>query len=221
MKKIYAIFAATALCMTSCNLIDDIFDWSDDKEDKEFSSEIWTSTQRNVVTVELQGWGTETVTLPESGTISILPDYGKGKASLLFKSYTIVDPEKKPDDWSFDKGITWIRKALYVYLCVDNVPFKVSDGGGIQFSKKTVKGTLTYGDMSGDEVDFSNKQKDCKVSISGKMTQEGAIDSFRNGVPMRGNLNIKIITPDGECLLIGYTKLDPGSTNEGFLELFR
>ncbi|MBR1927048.1 MAG: hypothetical protein IJ840_04775 [Bacteroidales bacterium] len=220
MKKLFALFAAIAVCATSCNLVEDIFDWSGDKEDKEFASDIWTSAQRNVVTVELSHRGIETVILPESGDVAILPDYGKGTASLLFKSFKIVDPEKEPDDWSFEKGITWIRKALYVYMCVNDVPFKVLDEGKIKFSKKTVKGSLTYGDLSADMINMSNKRENCKFSISGEMTQEGAIDSFRFGVPMTGNLNIKIITPDGEHLLIGYTKLDTSGTDEGFLNLF-
>ena len=87
MKKYFVLFATMAIFMTSCNLVEDIFDWSNDKEDKDFSSDIWTSAQRNVVTVELSHWGSATVTLPETGVIAILPDYEKGRASLLFKSY--------------------------------------------------------------------------------------------------------------------------------------
>ena len=221
MKKIFVIFAAIAVCATSCNLVEDIFDWSNDKEDKEFSSDIWTSAQRNVVTAELSEWGVETVTLPEAGEVAILPDYDKGTASLLFKSFKIVDPEEKPDDWSFEKGPTWIHKGLYVCMCIDNVPFKVSDDGIIHFSKKTRSGTLSYGDMTCDTVDLYFKQKDCKFSISGEMTQEGVKGGFRYDVPMKGNLSIKIITPDGEYLLIGYTELETSSTDERFLDWFR
>ena len=217
MKKIFVLFAVMATCLTSCNLVEDIFDWSNDKEDKEFSSDIWTSAQRNVVTVELSDWGSETVTLPGTGGVSILPDYDKGTASLLFKSFKLVDPTEKPEG----SDPYWLRKALYVYLCVNDVPFKVSDDGKIQFSKKTVSGTLTYGDVSGDTVDLSNKQKDCKVSISGEMTQDGAKGSFLFRIPMKGDLSVKIITPDGEHLLFGYTELDSFSTDEGFLSIFR
>ena len=217
MKKLFVIFAAIAVCATSCNLVEDVFDWSGDKEDKEFASDIWTSAQRNVVTVDLSHWGSETVTLPETGVISILPDYDKGTASLLFKSFKLVDPTEKPEG----SDPYWLRKALYVYLCVNDVPFKVSDDGKIQFSKKTVSGTLTYGDMSGDTVDLSDKQKDCKVSISGGMTQAGAKGSFLTQIPMTGDLSVKIITPDGEHLLFGFTKLDTSSTDEGFLSMFR
>ena len=217
MKKIFVLFAAMATALTSCNLVEDMFDWSNDKEDKEFSSDTWTSAQRNVVTVELSDWGSETVTLPETGEVSILPDYDKGTASLLFKSFKLVDPTEKPEG----SDTYWLRKALYVCLCVNDVPFKVSDDGKIQFSKKTVSGTLTYGDMSGDTVDLSDKQKDCKVSISGGMTQAGAKGSFLTQIPMTGDLSVKIITPDGEHLLFGFTKLDTSSTDEGFLNIFR
>lgn len=217
MKKIFVLFAAMATALTSCNLVEDMFDWSNDKEDEEFSSDTWTSAQRNVVTVELSDWGSETVTLPETGEVSILPNYDKGTASLLFKSFKLVDPTEKPEG----SDTYWLRKALYVCLCVNDVPFKVSDDGKIQFSKKTVSGTLTYGDMSGDTVDLSNKQKDCKVSISGGMAQDGAKGSFLFRIPMKGDLCIKIITPDGEHLLIGYTELDSFSTDEGFLSIFR
>ena len=217
MKKYFVVFATMAIFMTSCNLVEDIFDWSD----KEFSSDIWTSAQRNVVTVELSHWGSATVTLPETGVIAILPDYEKGRASLLFKSYQLVDPTEKPEGSDYPSYPYWVRKALYMYLCVNDVPFKVSDDGKIQFSKKTVSGTLTYGDMSGDTVDLSNKQKDCKVSISGGMAQDGAKGSFLFRIPMKGDLCIKIITPDGEHLLIGYTELDSFSTDEGFLSIFR
>ena len=217
MKKYFVLFATIAIFMTSCNLVEDIFDWSNDKEDKEFSSDTWTSAQRNVVTVELSDWGSETVTLPETGEVSILPDYDKGTASLLFKSFKLVDPTEKPEG----SDTYWLRKALYVYLCVNDVPFKVSDDGKIQFSKKTVSGTLTYGDMSGDTVDLSDKQKDCKVSISGGMAQDGAKGSFLFRIPMKGDLSVKIITPDGEHLLFGYTELDSFSTDEGFLSIFR
>lgn len=221
MKKYFVLFATMAIFMTSCNLVEDIFDWSNDKEDKEFSSDIWTSAQRNVVTVELSHWGSATVTLPETGVIAILPDYEKGRASLLFKSYQLVDPTEKPEGSDYPSYPYWVRKALYMFLCVNDVPFKVSDDGKIQFSKKTVSGTLTYGDVSGDEVNLSNKQKDCKVSISGEMTQDGAKGSFRFKTPMKGDLCIKIITPDGEHLLIGYTELATSSTDERFLDQFR
>ena len=117
MKKYFVLFSTMAIFMTSCNLVEDIFDWSN-----EFSSDIWTSAQRNVVTVELSHWGSATVTLPETGVIAILPDYEKGRASLLFKSYQLVDPTEKPEGSDYPSYPYWVRKALYMYLCV-NDPF--------------------------------------------------------------------------------------------------
>ena len=212
---------ALAATLSSCNLVEDIFDWSNDKEDEKFTSDEWNVVQRNVVTVELSRRGVETVTLPEEGNLLILPDNDKGTASLLFSSFTIIDPEKKPVDWSWEQGITWIKKALKVILVIDDVPLKVSDEGVYKFSKKTVNGVLTYGDQSGDLTNLSNQRKDCKISISGEMTQEGSNGAVRYNVPMIGNLNIKIITPDNERLLLGYTKLNPEATDRGYLDIFR
>ena len=89
MKKTIIMAIALAATLSSCNLVEGVFDWSNDKEDKEFTSDEWTVVQRNVFTVESRERGVETVTFPETGELHIVADYDAGTASLLFKSFVV------------------------------------------------------------------------------------------------------------------------------------
>ena len=201
MKKMLYLAIALAITLTSCNMMEGVFDWSDDGEEEEFSSYDWSTIQRNVFIVESTKRGHEMdptpLTFPENGEICLFPNYSTNKVSMMITTYKTVDLQGKPVD-----------DAFYIVLVIEDVPFSMSKDGVLKFSKKTYKGVLNYGHSYGDLLGFYKKQGDCKVSITGDLAQEGANESIRNGVPLKGNVSIKIISPEGEHFLLGCKELE-------------
>ncbi len=212
--------------LASCSLVDDIFDGSEGAQSREFKSKEWSSVERNVFTVEpVQNIGDKDpmlVTFPENGTVFMVPDYDKGHISLLFKSFQVVDPAEKPADWDSNKGIiSWIRSAFEIYLLVEDVPFNLSDDGRVSFSQKTMKGVLNYCHVSGDQAVNYKKLQNCKVSITGELSQESLGGRILYDVPMNGNIELKIIAPKNDRNILSFTELIPKYADKGFLEFYK
>lgn len=212
--------------LTSCSLMDDMFDGSEGSQSREFKSKEWSSVKRNAFMLEpvqnLDNKDPMLVTFPEKGSVYMIPDYDKGKISLLFQSFQVVDPAEKPADWDSNSGIiSWVRSAFEIYLLVEDVPFKMSDDGRLCFSPKTMKGVLNYCHVSGDEAFYYKKIKNCSVSIMGDMSQEPRGERIFYDVPMNGNIEIKIIPQKGDRNILGFTELTPYQADKGFLELYK
>ena len=205
MKKTIIMAIALAAALSSCNLVEDIFDWSDNSQDKEFASFDWTALQKNAITVECKHNPEPfTVLMSNDQSISILPDYKTEKARLLLRSYAYVNPTAMPEDWTPERGESFVICGFMCELNIENTPFKISDNGDVEFGKKALKGSLKIGHQEGCMVYFYETIENCKISVVGKLNQQGANGGFRNLVPMSGVLEVEIITPKDEHILFGY-----------------
>lgn len=221
MKKIFYYLAAIVVAVSSCNMVDDMFDGSDDQQSKEFTSNDWSSVVRNVFTVESQEAGKNesmSITFPDSGNVTVYTDYNNGKMSLLFKSFQIVEPSEKPDDWQ-ERGLpTWVKSAFEIYLFVDDVPYKMTENGELSFSPKTVKGVLKYCHYSCDNAVFYKTVENCKVSMTGELVQEASKGAIIANNPLKGNLEIKIIPPKEDRNILCFKELSPSVAYKGYLD---
>ena len=223
MKKIIIYLAAIAAVVSSCSLMDDVFDGSDDQQSREFTSKDWSSVERNVFSVESQGAKKESmsVVFPESGDVVVYTDYNNGKMSLLFKSFQIVEPTEQPDDWPIIGIPTWIKSAFEVYLFVDDVPYKMTENGELTFSQKTVKGVLKYCHHSYDNAVFYKSVENCKVSMTGDLVQEASKGAIIADNPLRGNLEIKIIPPKADRNILYFKELKPSVATKDYLDFIK
>jgi hypothetical protein len=223
MKKRFILFAAIAILFSSCNLVEDMFDGSDDRQSREFRSEGWSSVERNVFTVQSQDAGkkeTMSVVFPDTGEVAIYTD-NNGNMSLLFKSYQVVEPSKQPDDWDPSTLRGWVKSAFEIDLLVEDVPYKVTKDGKLTLSPKTVRGILKYCHYSSDNAVFYKSVDNCKVSITGDLTQDTSQGYILYDVLMKGDLEIKIISQKSNHNIMWFKELTPSKATKDYLDFFK
>ena len=196
----------------SCRLVDDEFSdtWSDEST-KEFESSLWEDIPQNEFAV-IGEPNTEAKIrqFPETGELYYAKSNITETAGISFRS--TIQPERENPDTE------WGSYGHFVCLAIESIPVKVSESGVVRFSKKTQNGTVSFCSLIADMGLVYQHIKDCKVSISGKLTQQG--NSLDNGNQLTGNIEIKIISPDNDRWILHYKELTVLTCDMGFLRMY-
>lgn len=224
MKRILNLLPVCVFAIvSSCNVIDDEFSetWIDDYTNH-FDDRGWKDVDKNLFPVQpVNGNGLDVEStpqrFPDEGTLLMVNRVGDETLGVCFESLALVDPTEEPDNWTPDQGESWVRCAYYINFAIREIPFQKTADGEMKFSKKTQVGTINFAHWSGCMVSYYKQIRDCKVSISGSLSQAGTGSNVSSTVPFTGDLEIKIITPDNDHWILHYDKLNPMTCDSGFL----